>query len=284
MRFILITRYTNHRHSIHEGTVQLIVEAVKDRIVGYPYSGWQNDSFVPFFDTETQTRMYPLAQPPPPMEWNITPNVDVLNVKEHDPEREPWLELFPEITTATGAYFMQGSCDPSVTDPKRKTYYPNCTEENNNMETGGIIQPTETNKWLYEKSGDLSVFLKVIWESQHDALTAGIYFHNSGAGSQVVFPGYYWPGQEQPPYVSQGCDWMKEINPHTGSPYATNDDFLKCHPKGTLVPQREYNPAERPWYQAMVSNPDELVWYGPYISFDHGAVIITVGKTIFDRR
>jgi len=267
-----------------EGTVQLIVEAVNDRIVGYPYPGWEEDRFVPFMDSASQRRMYPLAQPPPPMEWNITPNVNVENVKEHSPERDSWVQEFPSLSTATAVYFMQGACDPSERNSSARTYYAGCTEANNDFETGGVVQPTPTNRGLHQKSGDLSIFLKALWESQHDALTAGIYFHNSGAGSHVVFPGYHWPGQEQPPYTSLGCDWMRTMNPYTKAPFAKEEDIARCHPRGTSVPQREYNPMERKWCQSFALNPNAVVWYGPYRSFDHGTVIVTVGKSIFDRR
>ena len=279
-----------------EGTVQLIVEAVQDRIVGYPHEGWQDDRHVPFVDSFTGARMYPIRQPPPPMEWNIAPNVNVTTIRDHYPGQ--WLNEFPSITTATGAYFMQGSCDPNEADVNSRTYYPNCTAANNDFATGGVVQPTPTNRYLHDKSGDLSVFLKALWESQGDALTLGMYFHNSGAGSQVIFPGYYWPGRDQPQYTSLGCDWMRKTNPHTGRPYAPERDIARCHPKGTLVPQREYNPMERPWCQSFVVgaagsgnrsshspvDDGQVVWYGPYRSFDHGAVILTVGKSVFDRR
>lgn len=265
-----------------EGTVQIIVEAVQDRIVGYPYSGWEDDKYVPFFDAESQRRVYPLEQMPPPMEWNLTPNVNVSEAREHYPGQ--WLGTFPSITTSTSAYFMQGACDPSEKDPTARTYYPNCTEANNDFRTGGIINPTTTNKWLHQKSGDISVFLKALWETQYDALTAGVYFMNSGAGSHVVFPGHYWPGVGQPPYTSLGCSWMKNTNPHTGAPFATDEEITRCHTNGTLVPMREYNAMERPWCQSFVNDPDTVGWYGPYRSLDHGAVILTVGKAIFDRR
>jgi len=267
-----------------EGTVQLIVEAVQDRVVGYPYDGWEEDLFVPFHDMDSQTNMYPLAQPPPPMDWNITPNLNAENAVEHGQERAPWLAVFPLVSTASGAYFMQGACNQSETDASAPSFYPNCTEANNDFETGGVVQPTKTNKGLYQRSGDLVVFLKALWESQKDALVVGVYFHNSGAGSQVTFPGFTWSGPNKPPYMSAGCDWMKNINPYTGDRFATDEEIARCHPKGTLVPQREYNPMERPWCQMFALNPSKVWWYGPYQVYDHGILIMTVGRAIFDRR
>jgi len=268
-----------------EGTVQLIVEAVKDRISGYPYPGWEEDRYVPFFDMDTQTRVYPLEQPPPPLEWDIVPNVNGDNAWEHVQEREPWLgEYGPAVSTASAAYFMQGACDPTQDDPRARTYFPNCTEANNNVTTGGVVQPTQTNRGLYQKSGDLSIFLKALFESQHNALAVGIYFHNSGAGSQVVFPGFHWRGPGHEPYESVGCDWMKEINPNTGRPIASTEEIARCRPNGTVVPQRQFNAMEQPWCKQFALNPDNVGWYGPYRSFDSGVSIMTIGRSIFDRR
>lgn len=270
-----------------EGTIQLVVEAVKDRIVGYPYPGWETDRFVPFVDADSERRVYPLNHPPPPMEWNITRNVYPENLVENVQERAPWVELVPSMSTSTGGYFMQGACDPSEKSVSAQTFYPNCTAANNNFETGGIIHPTPTNNGLYEKSGDLSVFLKALWESQKDALMIGIYFHNSGAGSQVLFPGFHWPGTNDTSlYTSAGCDWMKTINPYTGRPLATPEEIARCHPMGALVPQREYNAMERPWCKDFALQPDSVGWYGPYRSLDtsSGVVVMTVGKSVFDRR
>jgi len=267
-----------------EGTVQLIAEAVMDRIVGYPDAGWEQDSFVPFFDTESQRMLYPLAQPAPPMEWNITPNINATNVKEHSIAREDWLLASHPVSTANGAYFMQGACNPLEANASSPTYYPTCSEANNDVRTGGAIQPTATNYGLYQKSGDISVFLKALWESQPGVLTMGVFFHNSGAGSQISFPGKPLPGH-LPPYTSLGCDWMKNINPFTGDRFATDEEIARCHPNGTLVPQREYNAMERSWFQEFVLNPDNKVgWYGPFDAFDHGTKTMLVGKSIFDRR
>jgi len=299
-----------------EGTIQLMVEAVRDRIVGYPYEGWDNDAYVPFFEdveqrqeeegvitTETNNtntsdgqrrrrRVYPLRHPPPPMEWNIIPNLNPRNAREHLQEREPWLSLFPAVSTATAGYLMQGACDPSVVDSddpvNRGRYYPNCTDANNDIGTGGVVQPTPTNMGLYERSGELTVFLKALWESQRDALSLGVYFVNSGAGSQVVFPGYVWPSGDPavqfPPYMSHGCDWMRKINPYTGVPFGTDEYIARCHPAGTMVPQREFNAMERPWCAKFASEPEIVGYYGPYRALDHGIALMTVGKAVFDRR
>lgn len=265
-----------------EGTVQLLVEAVQDRIVGYPYEGWVEDSMVPFVDEFTGTRQYPWQQAPAPMEWQIDININQSNAAEHAQERAPWLLSFPGVTSASASYFQQGACDPSVIDPSSRLYFPNCTDANNDVQTGGVVQPTNTNYGLYLKSGDLSVFMKALWESQYDALVMGIFFHNSGAGSKIMYPGNHRDGSA-PPYVSMGCDWMQEINNYTGEPFGTSEEIARCHPAGTLVPQREFNAMEKPWAREMALNPHRVVWYGPFLLDGSGTPTMIVGKSIFDQ-
>lgn len=267
-----------------EGTVQLLTEAVKDRIVGYPYDGWEDDLFVPFYDIESRRNVYPLNHPPCQMDWNTTLNINAENAEEHLQERAHWSKIFPDVATASALYFMQGVCDPSEKNASVSTYYPNCTEANNDFRTGGVVQPTPTSRGLYEKSGDITVFLKSLYESQYDALAIGVYFHNSGAGSVVKFPSFHWNMDNAPPYVSIGCDWMRSTNPRTGAPFATENDIARCHPNGTLVLSREYNPMERPWCRDFALNPDAIVWYGPFLSLDSGIAQMMVGRSVFDRR
>jgi len=301
---LLTSRLVGEEFNAHwedlEGTAQLIVEVVRDRIVGYPtQEGWEEGRYVPFKNAFTQRQAYPLRMPPAPLDWNISKsNINATNAFEHIQERvdEPWLDILAKsssssdilLSTATGAYFMQGSCDPSSSgNVSRRTYYPNCTDSNNDVGTGGVVQPTSTNLGLYDASGDIVVFLKALYESQHDAIAMGVFFHNSGAGSQIVFPAFQWfGGTEHGPYESEGCDWMRNINPYTGQPFGTEEEIQRCHPKGQLVPYREYNAMERSWCQQFALNPLEVGWYGPYWQFDdaiHNTAVITVGKAVFDR-
>jgi hypothetical protein len=271
--------------------LQLMAEVTRDRIVGYPEPGWEDDLFVPFFDTETQRNMYPLKSPPPPLDWNITPNVNDENMKEHIPNVEPktvyehFYDGFESpsgatasgISTANGVYLFQGSCDPNEHDPVARGYLANCTDEHNNMETGGILQPTNTSKWLQQKAGDLSVLIKPLYEAQPDVMLAGIYFVNSGAGSTLWYPGHKIKAGA---YTSEGCDWMRQTNPYTNAPFATDEEIARCHPEGEVVPIREYNPLERPWFRDCIENDGDFRWHGPFRAFDSGVPLVSVSSSL----
>lgn len=313
-----LTAYMNELDS----TVQLIAETVQDRIVGYPQPGWETDAYVPFVDmgseseievstngnsynttrTSTRRNFYPLAMPSPPMDWNITPNVNSQNAQEHLPGRASLLNYFPaqSITTASGAYFQQGACDPSVTNPHDMTYFPNCTNENNNFATGGKLMPTTTSAALHAKSGDLTVFLKPLFEAHSDMLMTGIYYANSGAGAVLQFPGIIRDGTT-PPYVSIGCDWMRSINPvvlqnehnpqqgpaiSSAQPqlaFATEEQIALCRQAGLLVSARQYNPLERDWFRQFALGGGAIDWYGPDWTENPKLPMLHVGKGIFDR-
>jgi hypothetical protein len=265
-----------------QGAVQLMAEVTRDRIVGYPKPGWEEDLFVPFFDTESQSNKYPLKSPPPPLDWNITPNVNEKNMNEHLYGRLEYLSaaIARGISTASGVYHFQGSCDPNADDPAALGYQANCTDLNNDIDAGGILQPTSTNKWLHQKAGDLAVLMKPLFEAQPDVMLAGVYFVNSGAGSTLWYPGHKIATGA---YTSNGCDWMSQTNPYTNEPFATDEEIARCHPKGEPVPVREYNPLERVWFKECVENHGEFSWHGPYNAFSGGFRMVSVCRSVFDR-
>jgi HAMP domain-containing protein len=291
-----------------EGTVQILVEAIQDRIVGYPSPGWENDEFVPFVDMDYNgsngtaeedpnyllgRRAYPLNVKPPPLEWEQHPNINTENAFENLQERVDWVskEYFHHASTASASYFMQGACDPIETDPESDVFFPNCTAEHNNVATGGVIRPTATNYHLWRKSGDLGVFMKALFEAQPEALFVMIAFFNDGAGSLVTFPGNPIHGNNQP-YVSAGCEWMRKINPHTDLPFGTEEMIQRCHPRGKRVPPRLYNPMETAWCQqfALSIDPDHrknhggrVEYFGPTYVIDVDDPVLIVGKSVFDQ-
>jgi hypothetical protein len=263
-----------------EGVVSLMAEFVSDRIVGYPNNEWEADRHVPFFDSLSGKNVYPLLSDPLPPDWNITVNVNETNFQEHVQNRWSWYSN--AVSTKSAVYRIQGQCDPSETNATSQTYYENCTEANNNLLTGGVLQPTVTNQYLAEKAADLAIFLKPLYETHIDVKTVGIYFANSGAGSSLVYPGQVINGTST--FESIGCDWMRAINNHTGLPYGTNDDIKRCHPQGTRVPAREYNPLERQWCRDQALNPDTTQLVGPYVdAFHRDLWLLTIGKALFDR-
>ena len=263
-----------------EGALQLIVEATRDRLQGYPNAGWQDDAYVPFYDTDSETNQYPLRMPPAPLDWNITWNFGLHDAHEHirlpvDPNDSGII-----ITTASGVYHMQGACDPDQTDQAGLGYYPNCTAAHNDIRTGGVVQPTTTNWGLHRVTGDLGAVTKAIFEVQRELFLVGIYFVNAGAGSALWYPGHVSPPAR---YRSQGCDWMNETNPYTKQPYATPEERARCHPNGTEVSEREYNALERPWFRRAVLTPDDVYWHGPFNALDTGIRMNMCVRSIFDR-
>lgn len=191
-----------------EGAVQLVVELVQDRIVGYPDAGWEQDEFVPFFDRVTETNMYPLKSTPLRMDWDIDRNMNDSNIDEHLQERATGSREVVSFLSSLPSYFMQGVCDPNEIDASAPTYFANCSSANNDYLTGGVIAPSPTSKGLYEKAADLGVLLKPIYEASPDITSIGIYFFNSGAGSMVQYPGSMVTVTSRS-YVSEGCDWMR---------------------------------------------------------------------------
>jgi hypothetical protein len=219
--------------------LQLTVEIVQDRIVNYPFEGWEEDLYVPFLDMDSGTNKYPLKSPLLPLDWQVVANVNESNLDEHFQERAEWAKnLFP--VASIPSYFFQGICDPKETNITGHFYYENCTDANNDWRTGGVVAPTPTSKGLYEKAADIGPLLKPIFETHEDLSIVGVYFKNSGAGSMVQYPGpsTYW-GSMSLPYISAGCDWMRKTNPHTGSPFATEEEISRCRPNGTNVLRRQ---------------------------------------------
>jgi hypothetical protein len=192
------------------GTVRIVVELVQDRIVGYPEPGWENDTYIPFRDHDTGTNIYPLKARPLPMDFEIYQHTNSTRAREDVQERVEWITSgkLPPSSTGNASYFIQGMCDPHESDSEARTYYPNCTEANNDMSSGGVVQPTRTNKALYEKSAEIGVLLKPLFESHAELFLIGVYYVNSGAGAAVYFPGNVREGQLAP-YTSMGCDWMR---------------------------------------------------------------------------
>ena len=151
------------------------------------------------------------------------------------------------------------------------------------MTTGGEFAPTSTLHGLYQKSGDLSLIWRPLYESHPDVILMGMYFFNSGAGAIAYYPGHTvvssWDS-----YLSAGCAWMRDINPYTERPYGTEEDILRCNPEGTVVSPRNYNANEREWFQKMVAAKGEIIWYGPFRSFGSPITLLSVGKAVYDRK
>ena len=268
--------------------VQIMYEVARDRFAGYPTT--EDDSDTPFFDTISQTNVYPLSNPPLPLDWDFrhTPdervgNVNEANYEEHVQDRWSWFSANPRLSTALSLYTMQGACDPRSTNANDMEFYPNCTDANNDISTGGVIQPSPTNAQVARKAADLSPFLKALFEYHQDIKELGYYFSNSGAGSSIMFPHYEIDGRNS--YTSVGCDWMRAPNPidPTLGPIGTEEEIARCHPEGIEVPVREYNPLERGWCRDQALRPDRVQNIGPFRdAWNPDNWLMLAGRSIYD--
>jgi hypothetical protein len=285
------SRYRETLEGVAEIVAEIVAEVVADRIVGYPLDdAWQDDVHVPFYDTDSRRNVYPLKMPPVPLDWNI-----FLDANFSSPSKTPLaMELAQEryvwapatqnfVSLHNASFFIQGLCNPAAPAfSNDTTYYPNCTNANNDMSTGGVVQPTSTAYGLYQKSGDIAIFFRPLYESNPDVLSMAVYFQNSGAGASLHYPGILQKSMAD--YTSAGCEWMREINIYTSRPFGTNEDIGRCHVNGRRVTSREYNPLEREFYQAFALGQGKTVWFGPYRTLIGGLLMMAVGRGIFDRR
>eukprot|EP00536_Pseudo-nitzschia_multiseries_P012093 jgi/Psemu1/244263/estExt_Genewise1.C_4430009 len=271
------------------GTVSLLSEIVRDRIVGYPNNGWENDIHVPFLDRDTGGNVYPLHADLLPRDWMIESNLDWNNterLRENVQERADCGKIFfnnflKDSNTESAMFFYQGNCDPKQTDSRQTGYYPFCNEEFNDASIGGKINPTSTLALLEQKAADLGVFLKAIYEAEPTALTLAIIFSNSGAGASVIYPAQPFSFNAQ--YTSAGCEWMRATNALTGKPYGKEEEINRCTPEGTRASAREYNGLERAWCSDQALHPGEARIYGPYADATRASWRLTFGKAVFDR-
>ena len=239
--------------------------------------GWEEGRYVPFRDYyfsvddpnvtdngQRQEFTYPLSQPPAPLDWNITR-------EPQDDYTDPRLSMFSDmlVSTAYASYHV-----PS----------------------GGIF-PSTNHEGLYRSTGDLSVFMKPLYEADPELLQLQVLFFNEGAGSTLKFPaGPVAP--LLPAYQSSGCDWITNLtNPYTGRAFGTPLHAEKCR-TGPEIESRYYNsmetgaaefilsnglPVDMSSSMAMATSEDPVVWSLPQFASDNETMILRAGKAIYDR-
>ena len=257
---------------------EILHEATLDRFAGYPT---ETEEYSPFEDLETGENFYPIPGPYVPLDWNISDVVTDENVQEHLQTRRDWFKGIP--VTSSAVFRMQGNCDVSETNPTAATYFPGCSDAHNDISTGGIVSPSNMTGTIYRKASSLAPFLKALYEYNQDFRDLGLYFANEGSGAFLNYPGFSLNGANN--YTSVGCDWMKEPNPYDPSrPIGTADMIEKCHPEGTEVLSRFYNPLEREWCKEQALNPYKTHLEGPSLdAFLSGAWLLTMGQSMYDR-
>jgi len=279
---IVIGKIVSQKFQTIKGSSALLSEIIRDRIVGYP-DQFEDDRHVPFRDMDTEQNRYPLNAATLPLDFEFQPNLTPDTLREQTQERE---KLFGEyadfFTTASSTFFFQGNCDPNQDDETGPGYLKNCTAANNDPRTGGVIHPVGTLSGLADKSNDIGIFLKPLFEAEPSVMQFSVYFFNSGAGATLTFPGAR--AETRRSYKSDGCEWMREENPYTGEPYGSDEEIGRCAPKGTIVPSRLFNPMEREFCRDQALFPKEIRIYGPFFDEFWGEWRISLGQAVFDRR
>ncbi|CAB9497324.1 expressed unknown protein [Seminavis robusta] len=289
-----------------ETASDILREATRDRVVGYKRPDFithnRSDSHVPFEDWETGQRAYPLDTPDLlQLDWQSRSNFETpQEAARHLQGRERWYNPELQVSTAYGVYFMQGDCDP-MASPGDPGYYPSCTDDNNNLQTGGVVAPTRANYFLHQKAKDIVFVLKALFEAVPKAKQIGVYFANAGAGSYVKFPASMRDSRSN--FSSVGCGWATNLtNPLTGRLLLAASEQARCHDvvvvnknettgnnTNTTVnrfPSREYNALERPWcIRQAKATPGHAVSTGPYLDAASGQGqlwIMTFGHAVYD--
>ena len=258
-------------------TVKLIDEVVMDRFDGHPNP---SDDWVPFFDMETKTNIYPITGKPMPILWDVEPNVNEENYEEFVQSRWYFFEDNP-VDTRNAGFHIQGSCDPSETDPMRKEYVPNCTDANNEIRTGGVFAYSEETEMYHRKGSDLVPILRGLFENREEIREIYIHFLNNGAGAGILYP-HYAPNQ-QLKYTSDGCDWLLQPNPYKASKKIGTESMIQnCRKKDTIVPNYLYNAIEREWCKNQALSPDTVL-VELALDTNSNTSFIRVGKSVYDR-
>jgi hypothetical protein len=259
-------------------TVKFLHEATQDRFEGHPNP---TDDHVPFFDLNSGANVYPLKGPPMPLEWNVSPNVNELNYEEFLQGRWKTYKSTP-VDTSQAGFLMQGACNPLELDPLASTFWPNCTEANNNISTGGIVRPSNETELYHRKGSDMVPILRAVFEQWEVIGDLGLYFLNNGAGAGVNYPHYSVSTQST--YTSIGCDWLLSPNPYDPNRTIGSTEMAsKCRPEGEEVSNRLYNPMERSWCRDMASNPEKLYMEVHENAWSPGEWLLILGKSVYDR-
>jgi hypothetical protein len=297
---LVAEKYTSRVADV-EGTLQLLVEAVRDRIVGYPYmERWEDGRYVPFRDYYYAARdtnvdgsgnrqefKYPLSEPPARLDWNISKERKTVF-------SDPRISEFDDMlfSTAYASYHMPGICDPKANS---ESFI--CDEKYNNVTNGGKF-PSTTHEGLYQSTGDLTVFMKPLYEADSELLQLQVMFFNEGAGTTLKFPA----GPVVPltrTYNSSGCEWITRLtNPYTKRPYGSARQAAKCR-IGAEIESRHYNSMETGTAEFILRNgipqeatfstseltslTDQVVWSLPQVAPNNSTMILRAGKAIYDR-
>src|SRR3569623_1338037 len=112
-----------------KGSAEVLAQAVQTSIIGYPLEGWDGDRFMTEFTDAQGNPQYPIRMPPPLFDWQIVVrNLNSTSAIDEDEvdlqERWTWLRNpeLRQVSTASASFFVQGICDPAVTNVSSPVY------------------------------------------------------------------------------------------------------------------------------------------------------------------
>ena len=282
-----------------DGMVAILEEAVQDRFAGYTtmpnsnaytdatkpyYEAYVSDNLAPFINAETGLRGYPWRVNRTVLEHEVDrlPKVTASTALEHVGNRLSWYAEASDVSTAGTIFYMQGQCKVGATADEELVYYEGCTPANNDLSTGGSVRPTANAGLLAERSSDLDVIMKPLYESHTDVKLIGIFFANDGAGAARIYPALL--PIDFSPYESSGCDWLAELKDTAEWATVAAEMASNCHAEGETVVGREYNVLERGWCRDQGLSMGRTFFAGPYRdTWSDLQWIGSAGKAVFDR-
>jgi hypothetical protein len=247
-----------------ESLIAIVQEATRDRFRGYPdFPGYDGDSTVPFVDHLSKKNTYPLKRYTKiPIDWKIPeyPSQALENELTQG-GRNDWIK--GRSSAMTCSIKFQGACNPNETNKTAPTYLEGCVDDNNDIDIGGKISPTNTFHLIHDKASDYcEAFFRPLWEYHEDVLSINTLFFNDGAGAMIDFPAVEADGNDK--YISDGCDWMWQRNPlDVTKNIGREEEIARCHAQGQLVSMREFNPNEKKSFSLQALDPDSYLVFGP---------------------
>lgn len=265
-----------------EGSVELMNQVIRDRIVGYTSSpsptanasssgwDWMDDRYVPFVDQSTSTtgkqkqNQYPLAMKPLPM-MEYKQETEVLR----DMRKQYFSKDSPTTTTVPApqsAFFVSSAVKDVYEEAMAAPHVDGNETSTTKSTTLSILHG------IHQRSGDLAVLLQPIVEASPAVQRAFLDFVTHGVGSTLTVYSSSTIQEElkeQPPkeekienrFSAGTCQWLqKTVNRQTQRPYMVknkdeDDDGLLCFFANETSSPYDYSPPmDEPYFRQCVEH------------------------------